>query len=137
MSKKAGYKIVLQLDAKTIVGYRSHNMDVSSDFADATTGESTNQWKENEPMFKGMNFSVDGLYDPVAGSNLSVNDIYDLLAAGTQVTAKYGGIETGDTYYQVSAYVESIGIAADYTDLASHSVSFIATGEPTKSTVGA
>ncbi len=49
MGKLAGYKIVLQFDTKTLVGYRKHSMDASVDMGDATTGESTNQWKEYLP----------------------------------------------------------------------------------------
>lgn len=135
MGKVAGRKIVLQVDTKTLVGYRSHTMDVTADMADATTGESTNQWKENEPMYKGMEFSVEGLYDPVAGTNLSLDDIYDLLAAGTQVTAKYGNTETGSRYYQVSAYVTSISESAPHDDLANYTINLVADGEPTAAAV--
>jgi predicted secreted protein len=135
MSKKPGYKMVLQFDSKTIVGYRTHTMDAEADMADATTGASTNQWKENYPLFKGMEFSVDGLYDPTAGSNKSFDDAYDLLAAGTQFTAKYGGTESGDTYWQVSAYIRRVHIEGPHDDLASYTLDVIADGEPTKSTV--
>ncbi|MEA3431314.1 MAG: phage tail tube protein [candidate division WOR-3 bacterium] len=137
MGKIAGRKIVLQVDTKTLVGYRSHSMDVTADMADATTGESTNQWKEQEPMYKGMEFSVEGLYDPTSGDNLSLDDVYDLLAAGTQVTAKYGNTEAGSKYYQVSAYVTSISESAPHDDLASYTVNLVADGEPTTGTVGA
>jgi hypothetical protein len=136
MSKVAGYKIVLQFDDKTIVGYRKHSMDVDADMADATTGASTGQWKENTPLFKGMEFSIDGLYDPTAGEDMSFDDAYDLLAAGTQFTAKYGNTEDGSTYWSVSAYIKHAHIEGDMNDLGSYTLDVVATGQPTKSTVG-
>lgn len=135
MGKVPGYKIVLQFDGKTLVGYRSHSMDIEADMGDATTGASTNQWKEVIPLFKGMEFSVDGLYDPVAGGNKSFDDIYDLLAIGTQFTAKYGNTELGSIYYSASAYIRRVHIEGAYDDLASYTVDCIVTGEPTQGTV--
>ena len=137
MSKVPGYKIVLQFDTKTIVGYRSHDMDASVDMADATTGESTDQWKESLPMFKGMKFSVGGLYDPTGGDNDSFDDAYDLLAAGTLFTAKYGNTATGSRFYSASAYITSVKISGAYNDLASYTIEVEVTGKPTTGTVAA
>lgn len=136
MSKVPGYKIVLQFDSKTLVGYRTHSMDAEANLSDASTGESTNQWEEVYPLFKGMEFSVDGLYDPTAGDNKSFDDIYDLLAAGTQFTAKFGGTETGDVYRQASAYIRRVHIEGPHDDLSSYTVDVKVTGEVTKGTVG-
>ena len=136
MGKVPGYKIVLQFDSKTLVGYRNHSMDAEADFAEATTGESTNQWKEYQPMFKGMEFSVDGLYDPTAGTNTTTFDeAYDLLAAGTKFVAKYGGTDVGSTYWQADAYIRRVHVDGPYDDLASYTVDVLVTGEPVKSTV--
>ena len=135
MAKKPGYKIVLQLDSKTIVGYKSHSKSVEADMAEATTGASTNQWKEYLPMFKGMEFSVEGLYDPTSGANLSLDDVYDLLAAGTQFTAKWGGTEVGDKYKQASAYVQKLSENAPHDNLVDYSVDCIVDGEVTTGTV--
>jgi len=135
--KKPGYKIVLQFNSKTLVGYRSHSMDAEADMAEATTGESTNQYKEYVPMFKGMEFSVSGLYDPTADSNSTFDDVFDLLRGGTSFTAKWGGTENGDTYYQATAYVRRVHQGAEYNDLSDYTVDCIVSGEPSKSTVGA
>lgn len=135
MGKVPGYKIVLQFDTTTLVGYRSHAMDIEADMADGTTGASTNQWKEVQPMFKGMEFSVEGLYDPTAGSNKSLDDIIDLLIGGTQFTAKYGNTEVGSIYHQASAYIRRVHIEGPHDDLASYTVDCVVDGEPTKGTV--
>jgi len=135
MAKVPGYKIVLQFDTKQLVGYRNHSMDSEADMAEATTGASTNQWKEYLPMFKGMEFSVDGLYDPTAGANLSLDGAWDLLAAGTKFVAKYGGTDVGSTYWQADAYIRRVHVDGPYDDLASYTVDVIVTGEPTKGTV--
>ena len=82
MAKVPGYQIVLQLDTKKLVGYRTHSMDVEADMADSTTGASTNQWKENMPLFKGAEFSVGGLYDPATGGSVTTFDgAFSILAA--------------------------------------------------------
>lgn len=135
MAKVPGYKIVLQFDNKKLVGYRNHSMDAEADFAEATTGASTNQWKEYQPMFKGMEFSVDGLYDPTAGSDIAFDGVYDLLAAGTKFVAKYGGTDTGDTYWQADAYIRRVHVDGPYDDLASYTIDVLVTGEPTKGAV--
>jgi len=135
MTKVAGYKIVLQFDSKTLVGYKTHSMDMEADMAEATTGASTNQWKEWQPMFKGAEFSVEGLYDTTAGSNKTMDDVLDLLRAGTQFTAKYGGTVAGDVYYSVSAYIKHVHQGADMSNLADFVVDVVADGEPTKGTV--
>lgn len=135
MGKVAGYKIVLQFDTKTIVGYRKHSMDSAVDLVEKTTGASTNQWKEYEPLFKGMEFDVEGLYDPTAGDNSTFDDAYDLLAAGTSFTAKYGNTEAGSTYWSATALIENVHHEGDMGDLASYTIHVRVTGEPTKSTV--
>jgi len=137
MGKVAGYKIVLQFDAKTIVGYRTNDMDISVDMADATTGESTGQWKEGLPLFKGAKFSVAGLYDPTAGSNSSCDDAIDLLIAGTQFTAKYGNTEVGSRYYSASAYITNVKLSGPHNDLGSYTIDVEVTGAVTPGTVSA
>ena len=136
MGKVAGRKIVLQIGGKTLVGYRTHNFDYEQDLADATTGESTNMHKEYEPMFKGGTFSIEGLYDPTAGSNLSVDDVIDLLHDGTICTLKWGNTETGSIYWSASGYIKKVHEGADYTDLATFTIDVTISGDITSGTVG-
>ena len=134
MAYKPGYKIVLQFDSKVLCGFRNTNMDVDADMAESTTGESTNQWKEYVPMYKGMTFSVDGLYDPDT-SNESVLNVLTLLKNGTKFTAIYGGTEVGDEYETADAYITHVGRTAAYDDLSGYTVDVQVTGEPTSGTV--
>lgn len=136
MAKIPGYKVVLQIEDKTIVGYRESSMDYTADLAEATTGASTNQHKEYVPMFKGMTFSVSGLFDPTSGTNSSVDDVIALLKAGTQVTAKFGNTETGSKYYSAEAFINHVNISGPMTDLASFTVDVTVTGDVTVGTVG-
>ncbi len=129
MAKVPGYKIVLQLADKTLVGYRSHSMDIEAEMGDATTGESTEQWKEVIPLFKGGEFSVSGLYDPTSGANTSFDDAFVLLAAGTQLTAKFGGTTPGDIYYQAECHIRHAHIEGPHDDLASYTLDLVITGE--------
>ncbi len=135
MTYKPGYKIVLKFDNKTIVGYRSTGMEMAADMAEATTGVSTNQWKEVIPMYKGMNFSVSGLYDPDADAYEKISDVIALLKAGTKFTAKFGGEEVGDAYESADAYIVSVSVEGAYDDLTSYSLDVQVTGEPTTGAV--
>ncbi|MCH7764918.1 MAG: hypothetical protein IIB95_14475 [Candidatus Marinimicrobia bacterium] len=135
MGYKAGYKIVLKFDGKVLVGFRNSNMDLDVDMAEATTGESTNQYKEYIPMYKGMTFSIDGLYDPDT-ANQSVLDCIGLLKNGTKFTAIYGGIETGDEYETADAFITHVGRTGAYDDLSGYTVDVQVTGEPTSGIVG-
>jgi len=132
MAYKPGYKIVLQFDAKTLVGYRSTDMEMTADMAEATTGSSTNQWKEYIPMYKGMTFSVSGLYDPDTGvANEKVSDVVTLFKNGTKFTAIYGGEESGDEYESADAYITNVGRSGPYDDLSGYTIEVQVTGEPT------
>lgn len=136
MSYKAGYKIVLKFDGKVLCGFRNTNMDLDADMAEATTGDSTNQYKEYVPMYKGMTFAVDGLYNPDT-ANQSVLDCITLLKNGTKFTAIYGGIETGDEYETADAYITHVGKTGPYDDLSGYTIDVQVTGEPTSGTVSA
>lgn len=133
---KAGYKIVLKFDGKVLCGFRNTSMDTDVDMAESTTGASTNQWKEYVPMYKGMTFSVDGLYDPDT-SDESVLDVLTLLKNGTKFTAIYGGVEVGDEYETADAYITNVGRTGDYTDLSGYTIGVQVTGEPTSGVVEA
>lgn len=135
MAKIPGYKMLLKIADKTVVGYRSNSMDIEAYMGNATTGESTDQWKEYLPLFKGAEFSVEGLYDPTAGSNSSADDIIALLIAGTQVTVKYGRTEVGATYYTVPAYIRHVHVEGPYDDLSSYTIDLVSDGEVTDEVV--
>jgi len=135
MSYKPGYKIVLQFDTAVLCGFRNTNMDADADMAESTTGESTNQWKEYVPMYKGMTFSVDGLYNPDTELQ-SVLDCLTLLKNGTKFTAVYGGIEVGDEYETADAYITHVGKTGSYDDLSGYTIDVQVTGEPTSGVVG-
>ena len=134
MSYKPGYGIVLKFDGKVLCGFRNTNMDAEADMAESTTGESTNQWKEYVPMYKGMTFSVDGLYNPDT-ANQSVLDVITLLKNGTKFTAIYGGIVEGDEYETADAYITKVSKTGPYDDLSGYSIDVQVTGEPTSGTV--
>ena len=134
MAYKPGYKIVLQFDSKVLCGFRNTSMDVDADMAESTTGASTNQWKEYVPMYKGMTFSVDGLYDPDTAVE-SVLDVLTLLKNGTKFTAIYGGEDTGDEYETADAYITHVGRTGAYDDLSGYTIDVQVTGEPTSGTV--
>lgn len=130
----AGRLIQIKIDGTVLVGLRSTSRSTEVDMAEATTAESTNQWKEFEPLYKGQTLSAEGLM--IAGtSNETPEDLYDLIAAATKITAYYGGIESGDTYWEADAYIMSLEEENSYDDLQTYSAEIQITGQPTKSTV--
>ena len=129
MSVQPGYKTLIKIDTKILCGRRNVSMDLTADMAEGTTGESTNQWKEYVPMFKGMEFSMDGLFDPDS-SGEKVSDAIVLLKNGTMCTVYYGGTEVGDKYEEASAYINSVNITGPYDDLKSYTLGITVTGEP-------
>ena len=135
MAKVPGYKVVLQFDSKILVGKKAAKMSIGVNFGDATTGASTDQWEESIPLFKNARLSVDGLYDPTAGGNETIEDVIDLLIAGTAFTAKYGNTEVGSKYYQASAYIENVDVDGPHDDLSSYTVDVRVTGVVSTGTV--
>lgn len=136
MSAIVGLKIVLQFDSKVLVGYRSTSMEMEAELKEKTTGDSTNMWKEYEPLQKGMRFSIEGLYDPgTSTGGTTVADVIALLKAGTSFTALWGGTEVGNPTESVTAYIQKVHVDGPYDDLASYSIDCLATGEPTTGSV--
>ena len=133
---KGGYKVVLDIDGKTIVGRRSTSMSGTTTMADATTADSVNLFEEVEPMQKGMTFSVSGLLDPDAADKETIAEVMALWKASTKFTAKFGfGTEVGDKYEEGDAYVTDITIDGPHDDLTSYTLEVKITGEPTTGTV--
>jgi len=133
MANQPGYLTFINIDGSVLCGRRSVSMDVEADMAEGTTGESENQWKEWVPMYKGMEFSMDGLVNPASADETPYEAIAKL-TGGTQCTAYYGG-GTGDTYYSGDAYIRRVHIEGPYDDLKSYSLDIVITGEPATGTI--
>jgi len=133
MSKQPGYLTFINIDGSPLAGRRSSSMDVEADMAEGTTGESTNQWKEWVPMYKGMEFSMDGLVDPVSADETPYEAIAKL-TGGTQCTAYFGG-GSGDVYYSGDAFIRRVHIEGPYDDLKSYTLDIVVTGEPSTGTI--
>jgi len=133
MSLQPGYESLIKIDSTTLAGRRSVSMDAEADMAEGTTGESTNQWKEYVSMYKGMEFSMDGLVDPAHADETPYEAIAKL-TAGTKVTAYFGGA-VGDQYYEGDGYIRHVHIDGPYDDLKSYSLDIIITGEPSTGAV--
>jgi hypothetical protein len=133
MAAQPGYLTVINVDGNVLCGRRNMSMDVEADMAEATTGESTNQWKEWVPMYKGMEFTMEGLVDPAA-TGTTVPAAIALLSAGTGITAFYGG-GTGDTGYTGDGYIRHVSVNGPYDDLKSYSLDIVITGEPTAAVI--
>lgn len=133
MAAQPGYLTVINVDGNVLCGRRNMSMDIEADMAEATTGESTNQWKEWVPMYKGMEFTMEGLVDPAA-TGTKVSDAIALLTAGTAVTAYYGG-GPGDSYHSGDGYIRHVSVNGPYDELKSYSLDIVITGEPSTGAV--
>ncbi len=135
MAAQPGYLTVINIDGNVLCGRRNMTMDIESDMAEATTGESTNQWKEWVPMYKGMEFTMEGLVDPAA-TGTTVSAAIALLSAGTAITAYYGGgTGTGDSYHSGDGFIRHVSVSGPYDDLKSYSLDIVITGEPSTGVV--
>jgi predicted secreted protein len=134
MGYKAGNLLKVKIDTTAAVGLRSKELNYTLDLAEATTDDSTGSWKEYVPLQKGGTVSIDGLYNPdLTGENLW--DFIAKLKNGTQVTLYWGGIETGDSYEEASAFINDVTHSGEYTDIQNYSVEMTITGEPETKTV--
>ncbi|MBS3742614.1 MAG: hypothetical protein KGY74_10880 [Candidatus Cloacimonetes bacterium] len=116
------------------MGLRSKELNYESELAEATTDDSTGQWREYVPLQKGGTVSADGLYNPdLTGENLF--DFISNLKSGTEVTVYFGGVESGDSYEEASAYINSVTWSGDNTDLQNYSVEMTINGQPETKTV--
>ncbi len=134
MGYKAGHVLKIKIGDTAVVGLRSKELNYESELAEATTDDSSGQWREYVPLQKGGTVSADGLYNPdLTGENLF--DFISNLKSGTEVTVYFGGVESGDSYEEASAYINSVTWSGDNTDLQNYSVEMTINGQPETKTV--
>jgi hypothetical protein len=137
MAKQPGYSMKIKVEGLTLLGIRSINRDFSTDMAEATSQDSTGRHKEYLPMYKDTTYSVEIVTDPAADgvSNVSKEELYTYMNNATKVTIYYGGVESGDKYWEQEGYFTSIGETNDYADVQTVSVEIQGTGQPSENTV--
>jgi len=127
MAYKKGLALKVQIDDTAVIGMRSKELNFEADLAEATTDDSTDMWKEYVSLQKGGTVSVDGLHNPdLTGEGL--DSFITKLKAGTEATVYFGGTESGDSYEEGSAIVNSVTHSGEYTDLQNYSVEMTFTG---------
>lgn len=92
-------------------------------------------WKNLTAGSKGWDMSVDGLYvESAAGGGNIFSDIFDAIAAGTEVSVIFGeeNPTTGQITYKGSAYITSTSLTAPADDNSTFSATFTGTGALTK-----
>jgi predicted secreted protein len=134
MAGNTGKALKVKIDDTAAVALRSKELNYTAEMADATTQDSTGDWKEFVPLQKEGTVSMEGLYNPDAGSE-GLDDFITKLKNGTKCTVYFGGIETGDTYEECDGYIADITWSGDYGDLQNVSVEIQLTGEPETKTV--
>jgi len=134
MGYKAGYILKVKIGDTAVVGLRSKELNYEAEMAEATTDDSPEQWREYVPLQKGGTVSAEGLYNPdLTGENLF--DFIANLKSGTEVSIYFGGVESGDSYEEASAYINSVTWSGDNTDLQNYSVEMTINGKPVTKSV--
>lgn len=116
----------LEIDGNFLYGVRSSELNFERDMIETTTYESDFA-KEYIPGEKGATFSAEILYDDSTGSDVSLEDLYDTMDAGTEVAFVYG--IDGSIAFTGKALIQSLAPSADKNDSFMASVTFLVTGK--------
>lgn len=124
---------LIYVDGTAVLHSQNAGIGFTTEMRDTTTKDSTGGWGEAKPGRKNMDdITLEGLV--ALDAAYGVDEIYTLLAAGTSVTVKFSTEVVGDTYWSVSAYIQSIAIGAPMYDNTTYNIVIKPTGQPSKLT---
>lgn len=127
-----GNTIGLYIGTDLIALGRSSDFSIEMSSIDVTTKDSSGA-TEIIPGLRSNSFNAEFLFDN--DSTQGYEEIYDAWLAGTLLTVVDQSGTAGDIMYSSSAYVTSATKSNPANDVVSVSVSFQATGDPTKATI--
>lgn len=132
MAKYNGDKMLVVVNGVPIGATRSFTLDESSANINTTTKDSA---RRTERIAGTTDWSVtfDGLLDP--SNTFSIEEMHDLLIAGTRVYLEMAVIEGGGLVFRGYALPSNLSITAPHGDAISVSGSFEADGALAKGTV--
>jgi len=131
MSVKSGSAILIYVTVGSelvpIASSLNASLTINGEPIDVTTKDS-NGWRELIAGQKSWSMAGDGKFDPDA-SNYAFTDLFGLISVGTAVVVRISQEVSGDTYYEGSALVTSLEVAAPMDDASTFSFTFEGTGE--------
>jgi predicted secreted protein len=92
-----------------------------------------NGWQDRQAGTKSWQANVTGFV--VYTNTFNVEEIYDIMAAGTKVRAKFTTNISGDLILEGDAYINNFTQTGEIDGFMTYSFSLMSTGELTKSTV--
>ena len=126
-----GTDLLIYVGGTKIYHATSHAMSISMNTRDATTKDSAG-WRDLLEAALEWSMNGDGLVAFVA--TYGFDDLFDVIIARTAVVVKLSTEETGDTYYQGSAYLTALDNDNPAEDNSSMTFAFEGTGVLTKYT---
>ena len=132
MAKFNGTDLLVYVGATPIAHSTSATLNIEQDLPDATT-KSSGGFADHINGLKNWSIDFDGLVDYAA--SYGVEELFDNLKNGNNVTVKFSTATGGDSYWEGSASVSSLTMTAEMEAPVSFSGTFVGKGTLTKSTV--
>lgn len=132
MAKFNGTDLLVYVGATPIAHSTSATLNIEADLPDATTKDSAG-WADHINGLKSWSIDFDGLVDYAA--SYGVEELFDNLKNGNNVTVKFSTSTGGDSYWTGTASCNSLTMTAEMESPVSFSGTFTGKGTLTKSTV--
>lgn len=132
MAKINGTDLLVYVGSNPIAHSTSATLTIEQDLPDATT-KSSGGWADHINGLKSWSIDFDGLVDYSA--SYGVEELFDNLKNGNNVTVKFSTEDSGDSYWTGSASCSNLTMTADMEAPVSFSGTFTGKGTLTRSTV--
>ena len=132
MAKINGTDLLVYVGATPIAHSTSCTLNIEQDLPDATT-KSSGGWADHINGLKSWSIDFDGLVDYSA--SYGVEELFDNLKNGNNVTVKISTTTTGDSYFTGSASCANLSMTGDMEAPMSFTGAFTGKGTLTRSTV--
>lgn len=129
--KLNGTDLLVYVGGTKIYHTKTHSMTVSMDTRDATTKDSAG-WTDVLEAALHWGMSGDGLV--AQDATYGYADLFDVIIARTAVVVKFSTEETGDVYFQGSAFLVDLPQDADTEESVGFNFTFDGTGQLSKFT---
>lgn len=131
MAVERGMDILIQIGSTSITAQTDASFEAVADMLDATTKQSSA--KVYDKGEHGGTYTASGKYDQTASEGVS--SAITSLKAGTEITVKWGGTTSGDTYYSATALVSRVSTSAPRNDIVTFDIDYQISGTISESTV--
>jgi predicted secreted protein len=127
-----GTKFLVYVEGSPIAYSTSATLNINTDLPSCASKDSGG-WEEVMHGLRDWSIDVDGLVQ--FDNYFAADDLVKLLLNRTAVTVKFATTDTGDTYWEGEAKLQSDSITADMEQPTTQSVTFIGSGALTEMTV--